>query len=140
MNRIHRYSAIVAIVVLVSGCVRSALLEVRSAVDSYRKGTLDFAVAYGRRIQGVKSLLPPDVTVGYVSDQSDLGEYFLTQYFLVPLVVVQGDRADFLVVNNHPADASGKPPGPPSVSEIRGGPRSYDFGDGIRLVDQRPSR
>jgi hypothetical protein len=55
------------------------------------------------RFHGIRGLLPPRGVVGYLGDPGDTAEntkaYYLTQYFLAP-VVVAPDLAHDLVVAN----------------------------------------
>ncbi len=54
------------------------------------RSDIDDVTAYGERIEPAKAFLPRDGQIGYVSDDNDyvfLKDYYLTQYFLVPLLV-----------------------------------------------------
>jgi len=55
------------------------------------------------RFTGIRAILPPRGTVGYLSDtggmQENTKDYYLTQYFLAP-VVIAPDTAHELVVAN----------------------------------------
>jgi hypothetical protein len=94
---------------------------------------------YEERFAGLKKILPPQGVVGYLSSTppGDMyvhsgasTAYFLTQYALAPVIVVNNPHRD-LVIGNFPR----APQGPPG----HGG--SYvvlkDFGNGVLLLQSR---
>ena len=82
-------------------------------------------------------MLPGRGTVGYVSDSNDEGEFYLTQYLVVPLVLEKGQRPDLVLVNNHIAQATRAEDDVYRVSRLADGSAVYDFGNGIKLIDRR---
>jgi hypothetical protein len=103
----------------------------------FKAGTPDFAVAYRERLTPARALLPDHGTVGYISDSNDEGEFYLTQYLVVPLVLEKGQRPDLVLVNNHVAKATLAEDGVYRVSRLPDGSAVYDFGNGIKLIDRR---
>ena len=92
---------------------------------------------YEARFQLLRSALPPEGVVGYVSepwrpphDLDWLKGFFLTQYALSPLVVVEG-IAPALVIGNFPAGPGRYAPDP-TLALVR------DFGDGVLLFRNLP--
>src|SRR5690348_11449298 len=59
----------------------------------------DIAVLSENRFDGVRALLPPRGTIGYVSDSDTRDGYFLAQYYLAPLVVAPDAERDLVVAN-----------------------------------------
>ena len=92
---------------------------------------------YEARFQLLRGTLPPEGVVGYLSEPRrpphDLGwskGFFLTQYALSPLVVVDG-TAPALVIGNFPAGLTRYAPDP--TLALVG-----DFGDGVLLFRHLP--
>jgi len=140
IRRMRAVAALLGVALLVVISVRSAYLRLRESVGASRAHTVDFVVAYNRRIQGVRPLLPASGKLGYVSDQDDTGQFFATQYLLAPWAVVNGDQSDWVLINNHPLKTSDAPGTSYSISDNPDGARTYDFGNGIKLIDKRPGR
>jgi hypothetical protein len=124
------------VLVLAGASAHSGALALRDTWRSFQAGVPDFAVAYSQRVKGAKALLPERGTVGYMSDSSDEGEFYLTQYLLVPLVLEKGQRPDLVLVNNHIARAAPLEGGY-IASQLADGSKVYDFGNGIKLIDRR---
>jgi hypothetical protein len=89
--------------------------------------------AFKRRISVVRSHLPEDAIVGYVSDlkpdpslRSQL-EYRMTQYALVPVIVEDNTTHPYVIGNFH-APVTDRTP------ELRGLMIIKDFGDGVLLL------
>jgi hypothetical protein len=89
------------------------------------------------RFAGIRALLPLRGTVGYLSDTGGRREnpkaYFLTQYFLAP-VVVAPDTAHELVVANFAASSAIS-----AVAASHGLGIEKDFSNGVALL-RRTSR
>jgi hypothetical protein len=137
MSGIRVYAAIIGIAVLSAASVHSEFHALRDTWRTYKAGTQDFAVGYRQKLSGVKTLLPERGTVGYVSDSNDEGESFVTQYFVVLLVLEKGERPDLVLVNNHvPKTRPGEGEGY-TASMLADGSMVYDFGNGIKLIDRR---
>lgn len=85
---------------------------------------------YDKRFDDVRKMLPKHGVIGYLSDSSgNVGNYYLTQYALAPLVVDNSTDHHFVVGNF--ADAHS----PISINHdwvlVR------DFGDGVVLIVNR---
>jgi len=131
-------AAILGAVMLAAACAHSGILALRDTWRVFRSGPPDFAVAYSQRLKGVKPLLPAAGAVGYLSDSDDQGEFYLTQYLLVPLILEKGQRPDLVLVNNHAGrgGAAASEAGY-TASRLADGSQVYDFGNGIKLIDRR---
>jgi hypothetical protein len=83
-------------------------------IEKYRKSPdKDEITAYENRFKSVKTMLPPHSVVGYITDitdqQSDQWymEYFLTQYTLSPVTVINETSRPLVIGNFHnPIDSS----------------------------------
>lgn len=83
-------------------------------IEKYRKSPdKDEITAYENRFKSVKTTLPPHSVVGYITDitdqQSDQWymEYFLTQYTLSPVTVINETSRPLVIGNFHnPIDSS----------------------------------
>ncbi|MGD0917041.1 MAG: hypothetical protein ABSB22_11345 [Thermodesulfobacteriota bacterium] len=78
------------------------------AIEQYRKSpNEDEITAYEKRFRMMKSILPPHGVVGYVADIADQQsaqwymEYFLTQYVLSPVIVVNETSRHLVIGNFH---------------------------------------
>jgi hypothetical protein len=135
---LRHYAAILGVFLLAGLSAHSAVSALRETWRNFKAGTPDFAVAYSQRISGVKALLPERCTIGYVSDNNDEGEFYLTQYLLVPRILKKGDAPDLVLVNNHLPGNSRRPDGADyTASEQPDGTKVYDFGNGVKLIDRR---
>jgi hypothetical protein len=92
--------------------------------------------AYERKLSSTKSLMPDRGVVGYTTDNGPLREFFWTQYFLAPLIVVRSAEPQLVVLNRHSPDAV-DPPDQNYAVEEHNGMKLYDFGTGIYLEDRR---
>jgi hypothetical protein len=88
-----------------------------------------------RRFAALKAALPPQGTVGYVGESGApvdvLGNYYLTQYALAPLVVENSVKHP-LVIGNFPKSPPSQPPDDLRVIQ--------DFGDGVLLFAPKDSK
>jgi hypothetical protein len=107
------------------------LSSARLVVDAPAPATLknsrgDVARRSDQRFAALKSALPPRGVVGYIGEPGTpaLGDYYLAQYALAPLVVDHSSNHPF-VIGNFPASP---PPNPPSNLQL-----VKDFGDGVLL-------
>ena len=135
--RVRSWAAFLAVLVLAAASAQSGALALRDTRRVFKAGTPDFAVAYRRKLNPALALLPDHGTVGYVSDSNDQGEFYLTQYLVVPLVLEKGQRPDLVLVNNHSSKSTANEDGVYTVSRLANGPTVYDFGNGIKLIDRR---
>jgi hypothetical protein len=85
----------------------------------------DTALRTGQRFAGLRQVLPKHGVIGYIGQNGDgVGQYYLAQYALAPLVVDHSlDHA--FVIGNFP---SSHPTGLPKNLEM-----VRDFGDGVLL-------
>lgn len=136
---IPKYSARVKIGLLLIALFASVsqLQALRSARAAYRSlSRPDEVTLYEARLRELKQALPAHGVVGYVSDSTGDAErpdsdqarrsfkrYLLTQYALVPVVVVRSVNAE-LVVGDFEASGGFLPPG---FTAVR------DFGEGVVL-------
>ena len=76
-------------------------------IEKYRKSPdSDEVTAYENRFESIKSMLPPHIVVGYVTDITEQSaqwymEYFLTQYTLSPVTVIRGTSRPLVIGNFH---------------------------------------
>jgi hypothetical protein len=92
--------------------------------------------AYERKLSSIKSLMPDRGVIGYTTDNGPLREFFWTQYFLAPLIVVRSAEPPLVVLNRHNPDPVEPQDQNYSVEE-HNGMKLYDFGTGIYLEDRR---
>lgn len=137
MRSLRSYIAIVGVFVLAGASAHSGALALRDTRRAFKAGVPDFAVAYRLKLKGVRALLPERGTVGYLSDSNDEGEFYLTQYLLVPLILEKGQRPDLILVNNHVAKSAPIETQSYTASQVADGSEVYDFGNGIKLIDRR---
>ncbi len=123
----------VAFLVFMLCCLLSTARIVRDAPRLNRPPDSAQRVA-GRsdqRFAAVKALLPERGVIGYVAEPgaAALGDYYLAQYALAPLVVDHSTN-HALVVGNFPSSSGGAPAASPSNNlEL-----VQDFGDGVLLL------
>lgn len=84
-----------------------------------------------QRFAALKASLPERGVIGYVGDPgaAALGDYYLTQYALAPLMIDHSTN-HALVVGNFPSSPAGSPAASPS-DNLR---LVQDFGDGVLLL------
>ncbi|MBI2687540.1 MAG: hypothetical protein HYX27_14600 [Acidobacteria bacterium] len=104
--------------------------------DFYPKApSPDGVTDFDRRFQALRSMLPPKGIIGYMTDPDTpandtnaQAEYYLTQYALAPIVVVNSPDQRFVVGNFHNAVTTG------SLRD-RGFKLVREFGNGIALLE-----
>jgi hypothetical protein len=138
--RLRCWAAILAVLVLTAASAQSGALALRDTWRLFKAGTPDFAVAYRQKLTPAMALLPDRGTVGYLSDSNDQGEFYLTQYLVVPLVLEKGQRPDLVLVNNHASKTTATDDAVYTVSRLADGSAVYDFGNGMKLIDRRQKR
>ena len=137
LGRLRCFAALLAAVLLAGASAHSGALALRDTWRIFKAGTPDFAVAYAAKLAPARAVLPDRGTVGYVSDSNDEGEFYLTQYLVVPLVLEKGQRPDLVLVNNHVANPTSTEDRVYRVSRLADGSAVYDFGNGMLLIDRR---
>jgi len=86
-----------------------------------------------QRFRGVRTALPPRGTVGYLSDTAGRKAYYLTQYYLAPVVVAPDSGHEIVVANFASPSAIGK------VAAANGLTVERDYANGVALL-RRPPR
>jgi hypothetical protein len=102
------------------------------AASGLKSGSDDIARRSDQRFSALKSTLPQRGVVGYIGEPGPLalGDYYLTQYALAPVVVDHSPNHD-LVIGNFPNSLS---PGVPSNLQLE-----KDFGSGVLLFVTGPA-
>jgi len=110
------------------------LSSARLVWDAQRPATDLVTARSDQRFAALKAALPDHGTIGYVgeSDPAALGNYYLAQYALAPLVV-EHSANHALVVGNFLRGSPAQPPGE-NLQLVR------DFGDGVLLLANKDSR
>lgn len=104
MRRIRfflRLAAVWALVLLSVASLVNYALETESVRESFvHYGSVDDVTRWENRLAGLKSRIPPNAgTVGYLSADPQLIEFYLTQYTLIPLVLQRGAAYDWIIAN-----------------------------------------
>src|ERR1700689_5273461 len=129
-----RARAGIAVILLMSALAVCTLASYYSLVnrDTRDPGGIDMDE---KRFIGVRAALPPRGTIGYLSDTGGKGEnprtYYLTQYFLAP-VVVAPDTAHELVVANFASRSAIA-----ALAAGNGFAVESDFSNGVALLRKR---
>jgi hypothetical protein len=134
----RRAQAGIAIILLMSALAVCTIASYYSLVRGDAKGdTPDPGgiVMDEDRFTGIRAVLPPRGTVGYLSDtggrQENPKAYFLTQYFLAP-VVIAPDTAHELVVANFASSSAIA-----NLAASHGLGIEKDFSNGVALLRRR---
>ena len=126
-----------ALVLFLLGCLLSSA---RLVVDAPRPRSIDDLASQipnrsDRRFVALKTALPRHGTVGYVGESGApvdvLGNYYLTQYALAPMIVENSSNHP-LVVGNFPRSQPSHVPD--NLTLIR------DFGNGVFLFARKDSK
>ena len=107
-------------------------------MQRYNRKALDEITEYEKRYRGLKAVLQNQAIVGYVSDLIDGSDedeiaYTITQYVLVPIILVRGKRPDFIIGNFQRAKPDIKAYEKENLSLHR------DFGNGVMLFERMDS-
>jgi hypothetical protein len=92
------------------------------------QNAIDRAKRNESRFEQLRSVLPPRGIVGYLSDTSTSEDYFLTQYFLAPLVVTPDADRGLVVANCASTEAITTLASDHHLEVVR------DFGNGVALL------
>jgi hypothetical protein len=88
------------------------------------------------RFTGIRAILPPRGTIGYLSDTAGQAEstrdYYLTQYFLAPTVIAPDTVHEFVVANFISGSSI------TAVALSRGLTVERDFSNGVALLRRGP--
>lgn len=125
----------IASVIFIVCCLLSTVRIVTDAPNPTRLQTDDIAQRSDRRFAALRAALPPQEVVGYVgtSGATAVGDYYLAQYALVPLVVDHSPNHP-LVIGNFPTSL---PPTGLSSDHLQ---LVKDFGDGVLLFANRDAK
>lgn len=87
------------------------------------------------RFTGIRALLPARGTIGYLSDTGGIARnpkaYYLTQYYLAPLVVAEDPEHDLVIANFVSPSAIA------TLAAARGLTVEHDFTNGVALLSRR---
>jgi hypothetical protein len=114
-------------------CLLSSVrLVVDAPASALKSGSDDIARRSDQRFSALKGALPERGVVGYIGEPGPLalGDYYLTQYALAPVVVDHSPNHD-LVIGNFPNSLSEDVP-----SNLR---LKRDYGSGLLLFTTSPS-
>ncbi len=113
----------------------STVRVITDAPNPTRLHTDDIAQRSDQRFAALRAVLPPRGVVGYVgaSGNAAAGDYYLTQYALVPLVVDHSTNHPF-VIGNFPLSP------PPTSSPSDHLQLVKDFGDGVLLFANQDAK
>src|SRR5215216_5340124 len=111
MRRNARLRSVIGLAIIIVFAALSTARTIQLALGA-AQSDVDDVTAYGERIEPAKALLPRDGQIGYVSDDDDsvfLKNYYLTQYFLAPLLIrnIDNKSSDKLYVSPLIAATSG---------------------------------
>lgn len=122
-----------AISVFAAFCLLSSARMVFDTPAPRRVKADDIGRRSDQRFAALKTELPQRGVVGYVGETGNLavGDYYLTQYALAPLVVEHSSN-HAIVVGNFP---SGVASGLPANLQL-----TRDFGDGVLLFSNKDAR
>jgi len=136
LNEPPPIAAKLGIALIILAALYSSLRLLRDSTASFNESVDDIAL-FERRFESVKKLLPQVETIGFLSDQPNLGaDYILANYTLSPILVERSDAPQVFVVNvTRDAGKSG-PEGHEEQYIIRRAANAtvYDFGRGVLLV------
>ena len=131
-ERLSQRTKVATLIFVLCCLLSSARLLIETPKPASLKGD-DISRRSDRRFAALKAELPQRGVIGYVGEAGNLavGDYYLTQYALAPLVVEHSsDQA--IVVGNFP---SGPAAGLPANLQL-----TRDFGDGVLLFSNKDAR
>jgi len=109
----------------------------------------DDITEYGRRFAEVKERLPSHGVVGYrpngaavthqqllFGNPDDLRAWFLTQYFLAPVIVSPQLGTRLIIINYSVAPAAGSADPITTIRNFEDGTKVFDFGNGVQLLQR----
>ncbi len=105
MKLCRSHKAKIGILLIILSALMSNLFMSWKEIEQFRNSPKeDDITAYEKRFKNIKTLLPPQGVVGYITDLTDQSaqwykEYFLTQYVLSP-VIVTNETSRHLVIGN----------------------------------------
>jgi len=131
-ERLSQRTKVATLIFVLCCLLSSARLLIETPRAASPRGD-DIARRSDQRFAALKTELPQRGVVGYVGETGNLavGDYYLTQYALAPLVVEQSSN-HAIVVGNFP---SGVASGLPANLQL-----TRDFGDGVLLFSNKDAR
>ena len=94
----------------------------------------DGITKFDERFDTVKTILPRGGVAGFITDRPDIvGEYYLTQYSLAPLLLEPNKSHEFVLSLYRSPDTDARPAQDYRVEDLGHGMQRLDFGNGIRL-------
>jgi hypothetical protein len=118
--------------VLAMFCMLSSAALLHRTLSGREKPQGTELASFKKRMSPLRGALPPDATVGYVSDLApdptlrSLLEFRMTQYALVPVMVEDGTHYAYVVGNFHG-------PVPDQTKELQRLTVIKEFGNGVIL-------
>jgi hypothetical protein len=137
-NQPRPIAATLGIALIILLALYSSLELLRNTTASFNESVDDISL-FEKRFEGVKKLLRQSETIGFLSDQPNLGaDYLLSLYTLSPRLVERSDSPQIFIVNvngdaGEPGPASGE--GQYTVRRVANA-TVYDFGRGVLLVER----
>ena len=129
-----RARAGIAVILLMSSLAVCTLASYYSRVNRDSRDP-DGIVMDEERFTGIRAALPPRGTVGYLSDAGGKSEnvraYYLTQYFLAPVVVAPDTAHELVVANFASRSAIAR------LAASNGFTVESDFSNGVALLRRR---
>jgi len=128
-----RAKVAVAIVLVMAELALGSFLAYRSYLRRQPNTSIpDTITADERRFDGLRAVLPFLGTVGYLSDiapeQESVRKYYLTQYFLAPVVVAPDTKRELVVANFDSPSAIA------ALASANGLTVERDFQNGVALL------
>jgi len=125
-----RAKAAIAVVLLMATLAVGTLAGYRSAMQ---KASIDEITLDEQRFEGLRRALPRRGVMGYASDRGGGREgvrayYYITQYYLAPLVIAPDDKRQLVVAN------FSSPLAMVEFAEAHGFSVTQDFGNGVALL------
>jgi hypothetical protein len=125
-----------AVFLLIGVSIVSALSLLLDVYKSYSEGRNQIAV-FEARFASIRKALPLHSVVGYATDAAPdqttrSTEYYLTQYALSPVVVVDDSNQPLVVANFHTTSVN------PQLLRARRLVPVQNFGDGVFLLRSAP--
>jgi hypothetical protein len=126
--------AALMLLILPTFCANLEYFRAYCRLDLQNVGKDDITV-YVERFEKLRKSLPNRGTIGYIDDESDNAKaskaYILTQYALIPIIVIRGADPELVVGNFSHSSLETRESVPKNLIPIK------DFGDGVILFGKR---
>jgi hypothetical protein len=134
---VTRPRAGIAIILLMGGLALCTLTSYALILARSPAGRSDIDMN-AERFGALREMLPARGVVGYLSDASagfeDTKAYYLTEYYLAPVVVARGDTHELVVANFRSRSEIA------AAAEAHGLAIERDFSNGVGLLRRQPRR